>query len=621
MMEPRDFEDSGRMRYGGDLVQDKDDKLRTGELVHGGKYRVESLLGRGGMALVYVARRVSDETEVALKVLREKYAKRSDVAYRLRTEVELARELADHPNVVNTLEVGNLAELAGAPFMVTELIDGTALTGVIIRSPIFSTERACRIALDLARALEAMAARGIVHRDVKPDNVMVLHEDTPHEISKLIDFGLAARARAPGDGSSRVTEVFERPGTRLYMAPEQAVGAPAAPSMDVYALGCTLHEMLTGAPPYGRRLEAELMARKVDGAQPEFSITEARRDLPPAVVAVVDACLIRDPAKRITATELRARLEAVIAELAGGSLREHTEVVGTAGASLGPVSAPTGVASPPPGVTAIVGAPAESRTGMTVIVPTPTVASLPPGVPTRAEALARIDEIDGSEPNMRAGRGAMHRPSRGGKTVILLGIVAAVAVLAFAFWPREPAPGSEAPLRGAPTEIKPAGTAPAEVPETPIRATPGAVPEPSRDAEDPPKSSAAEVPSTIPQPSDAGSEPSEAKAPEVPSVASSRPSKIKPSPAVPRTSPADDAACKAMREEAERARDALDAATVVAKTASKRCWSDGAARLRLRVPALFALSRYDDCAREGKASSDARVVRFTEQCKRKLEAP
>lgn len=190
--------------------------------------------------------------------------------------------------------------------------------------------------------------------------------------------------------------------------------------------------------------------------------------------------------------------------------------------------------------------------------------------------------------------------------MIALGFVAAIAALAFAFWPRNCAPVREAPLRPEPTEIKPAGTALDVMPEAPSRATPGAVPLPSTDTSDPPKPGPTELPPTTPRPTADGQEPSEVIPAEAPSSAPPRPSKIKPSPAAPRTPLADDAACKAMREEAERARDALDAATVVAKTSSKRCWPDGSARLRLRIPALFSLARYDDCAREGKASSDGR---------------
>ena len=111
MTEPREFEDSGRMRYGGAVLRDPDE-LADGALVHGGAYRVEHVLGRGGMAVVYAAHRQSDGARVALKVIREKYAKRADVEYRLRNEVDLAGELSGHPNVVRTLEAGRLAEAA-----------------------------------------------------------------------------------------------------------------------------------------------------------------------------------------------------------------------------------------------------------------------------------------------------------------------------------------------------------------------------------------------------------------------------------------------------------------------------------------------------------------------------
>ena len=311
MIAPRNSEDSGRARYGGSVIRDVEGELQPGAVVHGGAYRVEHVLGRGGMAVVYAARRCSDEAEVALKVIREKFAKRTDVEYRLHNEVQLAGELSGHPNVVRTLDAGRLAEAQGVPFVVTERVDGPPLMSVVVQVACLPTARACRIALDVAHALAALHARGIVHRDVKPDNVILVNEGTDAEVAKLIDFGLAARmqAIAPGAKPERVTEVFERPGTRHYMAPEQAAGAAAGPAMDVYALGCTLFEMLTGSPPFGRRSEAEVLERKLAVDLPGFSIAGERGDLPESLVRVVDACLVREPGRRIGVAELCAGFE------------------------------------------------------------------------------------------------------------------------------------------------------------------------------------------------------------------------------------------------------------------------------------------------------------------------
>ncbi len=564
MTVPHEREDSGRMRYGGEVLRDKD-SLGNGDLVAAGKYRVMGVLGRGGMATVYSAVRESDGLPIALKVMKAKYAKRSDIEYRMRNEVELAAELAGHPNLVRSLDTGRLAERDDAPFLATELVHGPPLSLVVIMERPMPARRACTIALELARALDALHARGIVHRDVKPDNVMMVTEGD-REVVKLIDFGLASRIRAPQAASARVTEVFERPGTKHYMAPEQLLGKPAAPAMDVYALGCTMHEMLLGSPPFGQRGEDEVVARKLAADQPPFSMSGLRRDLPASLDALVDACLLREPEQRITLSALCEGLETVLAELDGAS---------------------------------------TSASGVT-----PTVRPSDPGnadIPqSRAPAAVAAPTAD------------LRRRAWGG--------VAILAVLAFAglaWWrggeTRDAAREGIAPSTEDVAPSVQVGTASVEAD---VPAPSPSVPSAAAAAKAPPVVAPAVAPAPLP----AKGPPLPALPSETPPESEPAPTQPAPRPKQPVASPeskaaADDAECKAVRAAAEAAARALDWQAALDATAKKRCWPSSAERLRGRLQALLSLSRHEQCVREGKASADERVARITELCRRKMETP
>ncbi|MFO0636907.1 MAG: protein kinase [Nannocystaceae bacterium] len=292
-----------------------EDAIARGEIVAGGTYRVGAMLGRGGMATVYAATRLRDGAEVALKVASPGHSDRPDLAQRMTNELRFAAELAGHPNLVRPLGGGRLTEHGGAPYLVTELVRGPALTDVIVMQRQLSPRMAAQVGFEIGQALMAIARAEIVHRDVKPDNIVLAREADGRSVAKLIDFGLATKAAGAAQPGDRLTGVFERPGTKHYMAPEQAVGAPPTAACDVYALGATLYEMLLGAPPYGERSEDEAVARKLAADAPSFSLAGMRDDVPAALVDVVDAALARDPRLRPTAAALVERLRAVLVEL------------------------------------------------------------------------------------------------------------------------------------------------------------------------------------------------------------------------------------------------------------------------------------------------------------------
>jgi serine/threonine-protein kinase len=200
-------------------------------------YEVQGVLGKGGMGVVYKARQQRLDRVVALKMIRDVGLAGPEEVQRFRVEAEAAARL-QHPNVVQLHEV---AEYAGRPYLVFEYLDGGSLAHQLAGAP--QPPRAgAELVERLARAMHHAHQQGIIHRDLKPANVLLTADGTP----KITDFGLARRAQ-----SERLTQTGQVLGTPAYMAPEQALGRPAAdPRIDVYALGAILYETLTGRPPF-----------------------------------------------------------------------------------------------------------------------------------------------------------------------------------------------------------------------------------------------------------------------------------------------------------------------------------------------------------------------------------
>ena len=217
--------------------------------VLGGRYRLVELLGQGGMATIYRAHDSQLDRDVAVKLLRPEYGRDPDFGSRFRQEAKNAASL-NHPNIVSVFDYGQ--DDAG-PFIVMEVVDGEDLASIIRRSGALPPRQAARIAAETARALEAAHARGIVHRDVKPGNILISREGRV----KVTDFGIA---RAVAEAQMTL------PGTTLgsvhYFSPEQARGEQATAASDIFSLGIVLYEMLTGQRPW----EGDSAAVGGDGA-------------------------------------------------------------------------------------------------------------------------------------------------------------------------------------------------------------------------------------------------------------------------------------------------------------------------------------------------------------------
>jgi serine/threonine-protein kinase len=211
----------------------------------------------------------------------------------------------NHPNVLRILDVADLDE--GGPFLVTELLHGERFDSIIERSVSFPMEVACELVRQTLCALDAVHACGVVHRDLKPDNLIL--ESTPYSTPcvKLVDFGIAC-----GGGATRVTLPDTIVGTVEYLSPEQACGGPIDPRVDLWAAGILFYELLTGRTPYRARTTPETIAAIIVADAPD--VRELRPDLPSGIAEVVRWALERTPARRVpSARRMKRAIERAVA--------------------------------------------------------------------------------------------------------------------------------------------------------------------------------------------------------------------------------------------------------------------------------------------------------------------
>jgi serine/threonine protein kinase len=258
-------------------------------------YEVESVVGAGGIGILYRARQLRLDRPVALKLVEPDVARDPVVLERLRREARTVAAL-DHPNVVPLYEAG---EEDGAVYVVTRWVEGTELGTLILGEGPLEPRRAAWIAAQIAAALEEAHAKGLVHRDVKPSNVILAHEDHVY----MTDFGLAKRA-ATAPGLTAVDQVL---GTVDYVAPELIEGSEPDARSDVYSLGCVLFEMLAGEPPFADQTGGMAKMWAHVNAEPP-SVSEQRRDVPPALEDVMRRAMAKAPEARPTAAAFRAEV-------------------------------------------------------------------------------------------------------------------------------------------------------------------------------------------------------------------------------------------------------------------------------------------------------------------------
>jgi serine/threonine protein kinase len=248
-----------------------------------GRYRLEEVIGVGGMATVHRALDLKVDRIVAIKLLRREMLADEDLAMRFRREA-LAATVLRHPNIIGCLEAGTDD---GQPYLVMELVDGEDLAARLRRDGRLPADEVVRIGSDIARALGVAHVRGIVHRDVKPGNIVLARDGR----AMITDFGIA-RLAADAEGAV--------PGTTLgsvhYFSPEQALGRTTTPASDVYGLGLVLYEAVTGRRAWGGATSAEIASVRVGHAAP--SPRAVRPDIPFDLDAIVVRALDPDPERR-----------------------------------------------------------------------------------------------------------------------------------------------------------------------------------------------------------------------------------------------------------------------------------------------------------------------------------
>ena len=273
-----------------------------------GRYEVERELGAGGMAVVYLARDVKHDRHVALKIFRPESASGLG-AERFLREIQVTAKLS-HPNILPLYDSG---EADGLLFYVMPFIEGETLASLLAREQELAIPQALQIAREVAEALAYAHSLGVIHRDIKPQNIML---SGGHAV--VADFGIARALSVAG--SSRLTETGMAIGTPAYMSPEQASASEHIDARtDVYSLGCVLYEMLVGQPPFtGPSAQAILARQSMDAVPPPHIV---RRSIPPDLEAVLYCALEKSPADRYhSAVELVEALQAV----ASGEHPPHT---------------------------------------------------------------------------------------------------------------------------------------------------------------------------------------------------------------------------------------------------------------------------------------------------------
>ena len=260
------------------------------------RYELHRQIARGGMAEVYLARDLLLDRPVAVKVLFDEFAHDANFVERFRREAQAAANL-NHPNIVSVYDWG---EQQGTYFIVMEYVEGRSLADILKTEGPLHPDRAAEIAVDISAALGFAHRNGLIHRDIKPGNVLV----SPNGQIKVADFGIAT---AMSPGQNELTQAGTVMGTATYFSPEQAQGHQIDPRSDLYSLGVVLYEMLLGKPPFIGETPVAVAYQHVQEAPP--SLRKVGAQVADSLEAIIMKLLAKNPVNRYpTAEDLRSDL-------------------------------------------------------------------------------------------------------------------------------------------------------------------------------------------------------------------------------------------------------------------------------------------------------------------------
>jgi serine/threonine protein kinase len=318
------------------MVQFAPTAVREGDLL-AGKYRVERVIGSGGMGIVVAARHEQLGQLVAIKLVRDEALDQGDTVERFLREARAAVQLRSE-HVAKVLDVGKLE--SGAPYMVMEFLDGHDLGHVLSENGPMALDVAVLFVLQACEAVSEAHAAGIVHRDLKPQNLFLTRTLSGSPRLKVLDFGVSKTTGLTQDGKGALTRTRAMLGSPLYMAPEQMRSSRDVDArVDVWALGVVLFELLTRRWPFEAESMPELCLKVV--TEPPRPLAEFRPELPPGVGAIIERCLAKEPAGRFASVaELAAALEPfappMLARVSTERYRPSVTALGFAGPEVRP---------------------------------------------------------------------------------------------------------------------------------------------------------------------------------------------------------------------------------------------------------------------------------------------
>ena len=273
----------------------------------GHRYRVKSLLGMGGMGAVYLVHDKGLDRDVALKLIRSDIAEDADALERFKREIQLSSRVT-HPNVLRVFDLG---ESDGIQFLTMQFVDGRDLSTILKKQGKLPTDRLLRVFRQTAEGLKAAHDQGVIHRDLKPQNIMLDGSDRVY----VTDFGMAKSSEQSG-----MTQTGAVIGTPFYMSPEQVKGESVGPQSDIFSLGVILYQMATGTVPFGGATPFEVMITRIQ--RPPKPVRELNPELPVYLQKIIERCLTVDPKLRYQ--NVQEILEDLDAESFHTSIRYQT---------------------------------------------------------------------------------------------------------------------------------------------------------------------------------------------------------------------------------------------------------------------------------------------------------